>query len=1062
MFADFFIRRPIFALVCAILMVLAGGVCIPTLPIAQYPEIALPQVVVTSVYTGANAQVVESAVTTPLEKAINGVQGMRYMSSVSSNNGTSTITITFEPSRNVDLAAVDVQNLVSTAQAQLPNEVKQTGVTVTKSTSGFVLAFSLFAENGKYDQEFISNSADIYLRDALKRVPGVGDVRVFGERKFAMRLWLDPDKLAARGLSAGDVVAALSEQNLQVPAGQIGQPPATPNGQFQISLQVGGRLVEASEFDDIILKAGPEGTLVRVGDIGRAELGAEDYSTTAHFNGRVAVGMGVLQLPNANALDVRQGVLRRISELSREFPPGLQVQNAFDTTEAVSASVKEVEHTLLAAIGLVIAVIYLFLQSGTSTLIPAITIPVSLIGTFAFVKLFGFSINTLTLFGLTLATGLVVDDAIVVIENVQRFIDERKMSARDAAAPAMKEVTGAVVATSLVLMAVFAPVAFFPGTTGRIYQQFSLTIAFSVGLSLFNSLTLTPALSARLLKPMRERKNFVFRGFERGLERTRKGYLSLLRRMLSARLVTLVSYGAFGALTIWLYTLVPRGFLPEEDQGYFIVNVQAPSGSSLEYTERAVSTAQRTLRTIPEVRNIFAIGGFSFLGSGPNRALMFVTLHPWEEREGKEQSLAAILNRLRGPLLGNPDALVLPFSPPAIRGVGSFGGFQFELEDRAGGEIESLAGATQALVGQASAAPELAGVFSSFSTDYPQLFLSPNRMRAKQLGVPLTDVFQTLQVFLGSRYVNDFTFSNRSYRVYVQADQRFRDNPRDISAFYVRSGLTPAQVASSRAASPSNNVDKMVSLGNLLTVSPRVSAAEISHYNLFRSAEINGAASPGTGSGDALAAMERVARASLPQGFSFEWSGIAQEQLAAGNTTLLIFALALTLVFLVLAAQYESFVLPLIVLLAVPLGLMGAFAGQLLRGQQNDVFCQIGLVMLIGLSGKNAILIVEFAHQLRDHGATVEEAALEAARVRLRPILMTSFAFILGVLPLMLASGSGAQSRHSLGTTVFGGMLISTVLNLFFVPAIYAMVESARERFRPARAEPAAPAAQGD
>ncbi|HEX3852171.1 MAG TPA: multidrug efflux RND transporter permease subunit [Polyangiaceae bacterium] len=1044
MFVDFFIKRPVFALVCAILIVLAGGICIPTLPIAQYPDVALPQVVVSSFYTGANAEVVESTVTTPLEQAINGVQGMRYISSVSSNDGTSTITITFDPSRNIDLAAVDVQNLVATAQARLPNEVKQTGVTVTKSTSGFVMAFSLSAKNDRYDQEFISNYADIYLRDALKRVPGVGDVHVFGERKFAMRLWLNPDKLAERGLNAGDVVNALAEQNLQVPAGQIGQPPSPAGQDFQISLQVAGRLVEAAEFENIVLKAGADGTLVRVGDIGRAELGAEDYSASARFNGRPAVGMGILQLPNANALNVRDDVLKKVAELSQSFPPGLEIKSAFDTTAAVSASVKEVEHTLLIAVVLVIGVIFLFLQSGKSTLIPAITIPVSLIGTFAFVKLFGFSINTLTLFGLTLATGLVVDDAIVVIENVQRFIDEKKLSARDAAAPAMHEVTGAVVATSLVLIAVFAPVAFFPGTTGRIYQQFSLTIAFSVALSLFNSLTLTPALSARLLKPMSERKNVVFRGFERGLSATRDAYMKLLARVLRLRALTVLAFAAFAVLGVWLYTRVPGAFLPDEDQGYFIVNVQAPSGSSLGYTERVIRATEGTLQKVPEIQNVFAIGGFSFLGSGPNRALMFITLKSWDERD---RSLSTIIEDLRGRLLANPDALILPFTPPAIRGVGSFGGFQFELEDLTGGSVQKLAEQTRAVSARASASPELRGVFSSFSSDYPELLLSPNRQRAKQLGVPLTDVFQTLQVYLGSQYVNDFTFGNRSYRVYVQAEPKFRDNPRNITQFYVRSGVSRAG-----ATNTGGNAAGMVSLDNLLTVEPRVSASEISHFNLFRSAEINGSAAPGTGSGDALAAMERAARSVLPRGMGFEWSGIALEQLQAGRTTLYIFAFALTLVFLVLAAQYESFSLPIIVLFSVPLGLVGALLAQLLRGLQNDVFCQIGLVMLIGLSSKNAILIVEFAHQLRDAGQGIVEAALEAARVRLRPILMTSFAFILGVLPLVVASGSGAESRHSLGTTVFGGMLFSTLMNLFFVPALYAMIESAREKISSRRA----------
>jgi HAE1 family hydrophobic/amphiphilic exporter-1 len=1051
MFIDLFIRRPIFAGVCSVLIVLAGAICLPSLPIAQYPQIAPPQVVVTGVYIGANSEVVESAVTIPLEQAINGAEGMRYMSSTSGNDGTSAITITFEPSRNLDIAAVDVQNRVSTALARLPNEVKQTGVTVTKSSTSFVLAMALFAEHGEYNQEFISNYADVFVRDALKRVPGVGEVRIFGERKFAMRLWVDPDRLAQRELTAADVVAALTEQNLQVPAGQIGQPPAPAEKEFQISLQVHGRLADEAEFENIILKANGDGTLVRLRDVGRAELGAEDYSGSVRFNGKTAVGLGVLQLPTANALSVHDGVLSAMGTLARRFPPGLVWVNAFDTTRAVSSSVKEIVITLAEAIILVILVIYAFVQNAKSTLIPAITIPVSLIGTFAFIKLFGFSINTLTLFGLTLATGLVVDDAIVVIENVQRFIDEKGMSAREAASAGMKEVAGAVVATSLVLMAVFAPVAFLPGTTGRIYQQFSLTIAFSVAISLFNSLTLTPALSARLLRSTSPEKNVFFRGFDRAFGTTREKYLGALRRLLGWPVVTVVGYALFLGLGIFLFLRVPTGFLPEEDQGYFVVNVQGPSGTSLGYTERVIEKIERILQSKPEIANIFGVSGFSFAGSAPNRAIVFCPLKPWDERSKRGQSAPEIIAGLRGPLLGIGEALVLPFAPPAIQGVGTFGGFQFEVEQQSGGTVEDLAGATQAVLAGASQSPLLAGIFTSFTADNPQLLLSVNRDRAKQLNVPLTDVFQTLQIFTGSQYVNDFTFGNRSYRVYVQADQRFRGSPRDITSFYVRSrgGLGNSDTSATglpMSASTTGAQGSMITLDNLITSEPRVAAAQIPHYNLFRATEINGSPSLGKSSGEAIREMERIAQAVLPQGFGFEWTGIAKEQIEAGNTTLIIFGLALLLVFLVLAAQYESLSLPFIILLSVPLGVLGALGGQLLRHQANDVFCQIGLVMLIGLSAKNAILIVQFARELREQGHSIVDAAVQAAHERLRPILMTSFAFILGVFPLVIAKGSGAESRHSLGTTVFGGMLVSTVMNLFFVPALYAMLEAVRER----------------
>jgi HAE1 family hydrophobic/amphiphilic exporter-1 len=870
-----------------------------------------------------------------------------------------------------------------------------------------------------------------------------------------MRIWVDPNKLAERGLGAADVVGALAEQNLQVPAGQIGQQPAPNEKEFQISLQVQGRLVEESEFENIVLRANPDGTLVRIRDIGRAELGAEDYSTSLTFNGKTGVGLGVLQLPTANALDVRNRVVDTIEELSKRFPPGLKYTIAFDTTKAVSSSLREVVYTLFEAIGLVIIVIFVFLQTGRSTLIPAITIPVSLIGTFAFVKMFGFSINTLTLFGLTLATGLVVDDAIVVIENVQRFMDDKGMSARDAAREAMREVSGAVIATSLVLMAVFAPVAFLPGTTGRIYQQFSLTIAFSVGLSLFNSLTLTPALSARLLTRTPAEKNFFFRTFDRALDTGRTVYLSILRWLLGWRILTLAAYAALLGLGAWLYLSVPGGFLPEEDEGYFIIAVQGPSGTSLAHTRRVLATTDEYIHSLPETEYTFGVGGFSFGGNGPNRALMFVTLKDWDERRGKGQGLAEIVQKVRGPLLGNPDALVFSFAPPAIQGVGNFGGFQFEIEDQAGGTIQDLAAATDAVVNDARKAPDLVGMFTAFTADDPQLYLRVNRERAKQLNVPLTDVFQTLQIYTGSQYVNDFTFSNRSYRVYVQADEAFRGNPKDVTSFYVRSrgGVGRGDLSATGlpvntgGAMPVALPGSMVSLDNLLSTEPRVSAGLINHYNLFRSTELNGSPAPGKSSGEGLLAMERVAKANLPQGMGFEWTGIAKEQLEAGNTTLIIFALALILVLLVLAAQYESFSLPFIVLLAVPLGLTGALLGQLLRHQANDVFCQIGLVMLIGLSAKNAILIVEFASQLRERGHSIADAALESARERLRPILMTSFAFILGVFPLVTAHGSGAESRHSLGTTVFGGMLMSTILNLFFVPLLYAMVEALRERF---------------
>jgi hydrophobic/amphiphilic exporter-1 (mainly G- bacteria), HAE1 family len=1048
MFVDFFIKRPVFATVCAILITLLGAVSIPTLPIAQYPSLGLPQVGVSSFYTGASAEVVESAVTTPLEQEINGVPGMRSIESSSSSDGSSQISVTFDVDRDIDLAAVDVQNRVNTVSGRLPNEVKQAGIAITKNSGSFVLAAALSTDDGRYDQKFISNYADVYMRDALKRVAGVSSVQIFGERRFSMRIWLDPVRLASRQLTAADVVAALQEQNVQVAAGAVGLQPA-PSGQaYQFSIRAMGRLVEPSEFEAIVLRSATDGSLVRLRDVGRAELGAESYGDFLRFDGKVAVGLGITQLPGANALDVARRVTAELARLSEGFPPGLRYHIAFDTTLAVSQSIREVLATLGEAIALVIAVIFVFLQSFRVTVIPAITIPVSLIGTFAFVKLFGFSINTLTLFGITLATGLVVDDAIVVIENVSRFIEEKGLAPQKAASAGVSEVFGAVIATSLVLVAVFVPVAFFPGTTGRIYQQFSLTIAFSVGISTFNSLTLSPALAALLLRPAHERKGWFFRGVDRALAALRGGYVAMLTRLVRRRGVTALAFAACLGATYALVQRVPTGFVPEEDSGYFIVIVQGPEGSSLAATEVVVKETEAALQKETEIAGVFSVGGFSFGGSSPNRAILFVNLRPWEERKGEERSLASVIGRLRGPLGAISGAMVFPFAPPSIDGVGNFGGFQLQLEDQsAGGKLEDLARAASALMEAGNKAPALSGVYASFTANDPQLTVEVDRDKAKALGVSVSQIFETLQVFTGSQYVNDFDYGGRTYRVYVQADQPYRANPKDLTQFYVR------------AASGA-----MVPLGSVIRVVPSTTAPVISHFNLFRSTEVSGSPAPGVSSGEALAAMEEIARKALPRGMSFEWSGISREQIESGNKAAAIFALGLLFVFLVLAAQYESFALPFVVVLAVPLAVLGALGAQLLRGYANDVFCQIGLVMLIGLASKNAILIVEFAHQLRDRGAPVVEAAIEAAGTRLRPILMTSLAFLLGVLPLLVATGAGSGSRRSLGTAVFGGMLVSTVMNLFFIPVVYVLLETARERLRGKgkKAEPVAEGGEGE
>jgi HAE1 family hydrophobic/amphiphilic exporter-1 len=1032
-FVEFFIKRPIFSAVCSIIVALVGLLAIPTLPIAQYPDLAPPQVTVTSTYVGASSDIVESAVTIPLEQELNGVEGMRYISSSSGNDGVSTITITFEPTRNIEVAAVDVQNRVSRAAARLPSQVNQTGIVVNKASNQLLCSFGLFSPDDRYDTSFLSNYADVNLKDPLKRIRGVGEVRIFGERKFSMRLWLDPTELARRRLTAQDVIRALQEQNLQVAAGQVGQPPSLPGQTYQVAVRAKGRLIEPEEFDDIVIQRGAGGEIVRIRDVGRSELGAENYGQLMRFGGKAAVGIGIFQLATANALDVRDAAYVEMERLSKAFPSGLVYRPGTDTTLAVRASIDEVTTTLVEAILLVILVIFVFLHGFRSVLITALTLPVSLVGTFAFVKAFDFSINTLTLFGLTLATGLVVDDAIVVIENIERLMRQRKLSAFDAARASMREVSSAVIAISVVLVAVFLPVAFFPGTTGAIYRQFALTIAASVGLSTFCALTLTPSLSALLLREHTGKKWFLFRKVDQLLDWLRDFYRRVLGRLLRHQLIVLAAFLACLAGTVVLFRSVPTGFIPDEDQGYLISTVQGPEGMSLAETEKVMRKVESVLLAQPEVRGMFAIGGFSQQGTGPNIAQIFSMLKPWDERSGKEQSVAAIVERLRKPYGAIGEARVMPFQPPAIRGVGTLAGFQFVVEDRSGTRsLDELSAVVDGLVGKASRDPGLRGVFTTFTASTPLLDVDVDRQKAKSLGVPVDQVFSTLQLFMGSQYVNDFNYASRTYRVYLQADAQFRDNPRDIGAFYVR-----------------GEAGEMIPLESLVTVTPTTGAQTIRHYNLFRSAEINGQPAPGVASGEALAVMERLAAEGLPEGMSTEWTGVSLEQKESGRQTLFIFGLGLLFVFLVLAAQYESFLLPFVVILSVPLAILGALGLQVSRGYANDVFCQIGLVMLIGLSSKNAILIVEFAEQLREQGRDALDAVVEAAATRLRPILMTSIAFLLGVVPLMLASGAGAAARNSLGTTVFGGMLVSTVVNLVFIPGTYVLVQRFR---RPRRA----------
>ncbi|MDB9320498.1 efflux RND transporter permease subunit [Nodularia spumigena CS-591/04] len=1039
MFIDFFIKRPVFSTVCAFIVLLLGLICLPTLPIARFPDIAPTQINVTANFSGASAEDVETGVTNILERQINGIEGIRYITSSSSNDGSTNITATFDSSRNADIAAVDVQNRVSVAQPQLPEAVQRTGVRVTKQSNNILLAIGLFAENDEYDNIFLSNYADLYIADALKRVKGVGNARIFGERRYAMRLWLDPNRLSSRGLTTADVANALSEQNLQVGAGSIGQEPAPEGQRYQIDVRAASRLTEPSEFEEIVLKTNDDGTLIKLKDVGRAELGAENYNSFLRYRAKDAVGLGIYQLPGSNALDVARGVREEMARLAPNFPPGLRYEVAFDTTRFVEESMSEVVKTLIAAIILVVIVIFVFLQDWRTTLIPAVTVPLSLIGTFIFARLFGFSINSLTLFGLTLASGMVVDDAIVVVEQISRFIKDKGMSPRRAASESMAELFGAVIATSLVLMAVFIPVAFFPGTTGALYRQFALTIAFSIVISTFLALTLTPSLCALLLRPGQQTTGWLGRVFERVnqvLDSVQRSYERSLNFLVRFKNIIIGLFIVSLGMTAWLYITVPTAFLPEEDEGFFITLLQGPQGVSLQYTSDVMAQVEKEILQIPEVVGTFAVGGFSFSGNTANNGIIFTTLKPWGDRSRPDQTVQAIIGNLRGKLFAIPEARIFPVNPPPIQGLGNFGGFNFQLQDRRGSSgLESLVQSMGQMLGRANQTPGLQAVFSTFAAQTPQLLVEVDRNKAKALQVSIDDIFRTLQTALGSQYVNDFNLQQRNYRVYIQADQQFRSNPKDIGQLYVRS-----------------QTNQMIPLKNLITTTSVIGAQTINHYNLFRSIEINGSAAPGSSSGKAIQAMEQLAAEILPPGFGYEWSGTALEEIESGGLAPIIFGLGIVFVFLVLAAQYENYIDPLIILLAVPLAIFGALVAQSMRGFSNDVYCQIGLVMLIGLASKNAILIVEFANQLRNEGLSITKAAVEAAQERLRPILMTAFSTLLGIFPLTIATGAGAGSRQSLGTTVFGGMLIATFLSLFVVPILYIVIKTTTESlFKPNR-----------
>jgi HAE1 family hydrophobic/amphiphilic exporter-1 len=1049
-----FVERPILSGAIAALILLAGLASIPNLPVDEFPAISPPTVTVTSTYIGANAQTVEAAVTNPLEEQINGVQGLKYMSSTSSNAGISTITMTFDPSRNVDAAAVDVQNRVQNAQGELPAAVTQTGSQIRKSSGGFLMAIAFTSKNPAVTPLVLSNYLDRNVSDPLLRVNGVGNVIIFGERRYAMRIWLDPNKLQFYGLGASDVTTAVSNQNVQVPAGSVGAEPAPAGQSDTINVQVPGQLDDPKSFGNVIIKHGANGSIVRLSQVARIELGAQDYSQSLRFDGKTALGMGIQLNSGANALAVRRSIITTLEGLKSSFPAGVEYAVPFDTTLFITESLHEVIVTLLIAILLVVLTIFVFLQDWRTTLIPVITIPISLVGTFAFVAAFGFSINTLVLFGLTLATGLVVDDAIVVIENIARVMREAgdKKSRREATVEGLGEITGAVIATSVVLLAVFIPTALMPGTTGAIYKQFALTIAFSISLSAVLALTLTPALAALFMGAEAKPRFIGFKLFNEGLAWLTVGYGKLLQGVVRLRYFVFAGLAGLLVLTYALFVAIPSGFLPDEDQGTLYASVQAPDGASLNVTNSAIAQIEKDALRNPNVAHVFAVGGYGFSGVGTNQGLGFITLKPWGERKGANNSAAGVIEALQPAAMQVPQASVILVNPPSIQGLGTTGGFDFELEDYQSGPLADLGAASGALIGAANQDPSLSRVFTTFRASGPQINAVVNRAAVEQLGANIPDVFNDISTALGSTYVNNFTYNNRTYRVYVQNDAQFRKNALDLSRVTVPNASATSATAASgpQLTTPSVGTTTTssiasgtatVPLASLVDVSKGIGAPSITHYQLYRSVEIQGSAAPGKSSGQGIAAMEKLAGKLDPSRFHYQWTGISLDETQSGATTILIFALGLIIVYLVLAALYENLGDPLVILLSVPAALLGAVGMLLLRHITSDVYAQIGYVMLIGLAAKNAILIVEFSIQQRKDGKSPIDAVVAASQTRLRPILMTSIAFIAGLLPLVFASGAGSASRQSLGTAVVGGMLVSTVLNLFVVPAMYLIMD---------------------
>lgn len=1039
----FFVDRPVFAIVLSVIMTLLGAVAYTQLPVEQYPAIAPPSIVVQANYPGAGADTVAATVSTPLEQEINGVEGMLYMSSFATADGSMSLTVTFEIGTNLDLAQVLIQNRVATALPRLPQEVRDLGVTTTKSSPDLMMVIHMLSPDETYDQLYVSNYARARVRDLLVRSDGVGNIVMFGEREFSARVWLDPDKMSSLDLVASDVVTALREQNVQVSGGSLGAPPNNSNSAFQVTVTTAGRLETPKEFGNVIVRASEDGRIVRVRDVARVEIGARSYVTNSYLNNKPAVALGVFQRPGSNALATANEIISIMDKLSEDFPPGLEHRIVYNPTEFISASIDAVYITIFEAILLVIIVVLVFLQSWRMAIIPLLAIPVSLIGTFAVMLILGYSLNLLTLFGLILSIGIVVDDAIVVVENVERNIEEGK-SAREASKRTMNEVSNAIIGTSLVLIAVFIPSAFVPGITGQFYTQFAVTISVATILSTINSLSLSPALAAILLKaknkepnrnPVMQLMSVFTNAFNRGFDWVTNIYVKIITFLIRSRkmiTISLIVFVGLLAATVWVSQKVPTGFIPQTDQGYAIVVVQLPDGASLERTDEVIRKASQIALETPGVANAVAFAGFSgaTFTNASNQGVIFTTFDSFDDRLKSDLSSQKIVGNLFVSMQDLREAFIIAIAPPSVRGVGNGGGFKLQLKENEGSDMSRVLGSAYAIMGAAAQSKDVAGVFTTFSAGSPQVYLEIDRVKAQILNVPIGAVFETLAINLGSSFVNDFNSLGRQFQVRAQADQKFRLNKEDIAALRVRSAT-----------------GDLVPLGTIMDIRDTAGPSLVQRYNQRVSVPIQGSAAPGVSTGEALVAMEQLAESILPYGIDYEWTELAYQERNQGNTAIYIFAFSILLAFLFLAALYESWSLPFTIILIVPLSVFAALLGVMTRGMDNNILTQVGLIVLVGLAAKNAILIVEFAKQAQEErDLTTVDAAIEASRLRLRPILMTAFAFILGVVPLMVSTGPGAEMRQALGTAVFSGMLGVTILGLFFTPVFYVAIKGFQKK----------------